>query len=180
MSVKYYVIFDNNYNVVKITTDVTYEENFFEIDKDEAAGFSIGIKSLQSYYVKQSALHTYELQEKQFANVEYMQLELLEAVKDKNDSELLIIHNSLQNCWKFKLSNKAKKIIQFNESQKQLKLYVSSTMQSNFLIRTLNVDINSLLEDQIQINFESSYENNLDFLTVYSKRYFHTIGIIHE
>lgn len=177
MNIKYYVVYDNDFNVVKITTEVNDDDNFFEIDREEAAGFSIGTKSLHSYIVRRSQLDGFFLEEKQFGDIEYLPNDILEVKKTKEDVDLYVIHNLKDLSWNFKLADKVKKLINADQLQKNLKFYITSESNSNFLIRTLEFTLESLVNDTVLISFVTEDEKKIKNISIFTKRYFNLIGI---
>jgi len=177
MNIKYYVIYDNEYNVVKITTEVDKNDNFFEINREEAAGFSIGTKSLQSYFVHRSELNVLSLEEKKFGDIEYMANDILEVGQIVNDVDLYINYSLKELSWKFTLAEKTKNFITVDRYQTILKFYIASKLQSNYLIRTIEFTIESLINNCVTINFATEDEKKFDSITIFTKKYFSKIGI---
>ena len=177
MNIKYYVIYDNEFNVVKITTNVSENDNFFEIDREEAAGFSAGTKSLQSYFVRKTQLNVLSLEEKKFGDIEYMANDILEVGQVVNDVDLCINYSLKELSWKFTLAEKIKHLITTDQYQQILKFYIASKGQSNYLIRTLEFTIESLINDCVTINFVTEDEKKINSITIFTKRYFNTTGI---
>lgn len=179
MKTKYFVIFDNEYNVLKVTTEVTDKDTFFEIPKEEAVGFSIGTKSLQSYFVKFSALGTYSLEEKKFEHINFMQNEIVEVLLT-SDANLVISHSKKNKKWKFTLDDRSKNEINSDQYNRTLKFFIVKKDQPNNLIRTVELNLQSLINDEVTINFDTVKEENFTDVKVITKRYFNTIGIKDE
>jgi hypothetical protein len=95
-----------------------------------------------------------------------------------DDTECIVTWDSKQQSWFFSLSEKAKERLGDGVMQSTI-FFIMLQDDFDFLIRSIIIDIKELVkEDVIQIPFSSNIESKIDKISVSSKIYFQSYGLI--
>lgn len=101
----------------------------------------------------------------------------------KKDTDLVVEWNGLKKEWRFYLGNKFKEKFEDNIFTPKLVFFVTLETDLDFLIRTIYVDMQDLVNrDSVVVPFDSNIENSIDKISIGSKLVFKSYGlkVIHE
>lgn len=96
----------------------------------------------------------------------------------KNDTEVILEWNKPNKMWYISLSKKAIKTYNDGILTPKLTFFVTLETDLDFLIRLITVDMQELMAEQtISVPFTSSFENNIDQVSVGTRLIFKTYGL---
>ncbi len=101
----------------------------------------------------------------------------------KKDTDLVVEWSGLKKEWRFYLGNKFKEKFEDNIFTPKLVFFVTLETDLDFLIRTIYVDMQDLVNrDSVVVPFDSNIENSIDKISIGSKLVFKSYGlkVIHE
>lgn len=93
------------------------------------------------------------------------------------DSDCIVEWNKVEQAWKIKLSSKFRSTYNSNMLLTKLFFFVTLEGDFDFLVRTITIDMESLLDKDIVIPFESSMEQQIDKISISTKLVFKTYGL---
>ena len=93
-----------------------------------------------------------------------------------NETELIVEWNGKTNHWVFLINDISKTRINKSLIPNKLEFYVLLESDLDFIIRTINIDTKKLVEP-IYIPFDSSFEYNIDKISIATKRVFNSYGL---
>lgn len=94
------------------------------------------------------------------------------------DTEVILEWNKLSRCWYISLSKKAIKSYTDGILTPKLVFFVTLETDLDFLIRIITVDMQELmLQKKISVPFTSSFENNINQVSVGTRLIFKTYGL---
>lgn len=94
------------------------------------------------------------------------------------DTDLSIVWNSPSQHWEFKLSKKSRNDIAELSTAGKLIFFVTLEHDFDFLVRTIVININDLVQvDKFIVPFASNLEKNIEKISISSVRTFKTYGL---
>lgn len=96
-----------------------------------------------------------------------------------DDTELTVTWSAETKHWKFSFSDVGKRIMLAKRiSVKNLVFFVVLENDFDFLIRTIILSVDSLLKEDQYFPFESKLENQIDNISIVSRKVFETYGLV--
>jgi hypothetical protein len=96
-----------------------------------------------------------------------------------DDTELIVTWSAETKHWKISFSDVGKRIMLAKRiSVKNLVFFVVLENDFDFLIRTIILSVDSLLKEDQYFPFESKLENQIDNISIVSRKVFETYGLI--
>jgi hypothetical protein len=95
----------------------------------------------------------------------------------RKDTELIVTWNSDSKSWIFSMSEQAK-IRMADNVVTSIPFFVLLENDFDFLIRTIIIEINELMINDIEIPFVSKFENHIDKISIASRLTFESYGLI--
>jgi len=163
---QYYVYYESKTGkILSITNEKDDQyQTYLEVDHDEISGFFTGQKLWHEYVVRNvkttdnriiPSIISIETPTYDFKNNDFLNIGL-HSVKN---ADLKISWDLPNSCWRFALSNDAKKIFKDNIFKGAMMFFVTLEDDFDFLIRTIIIDVDTLFfSKEIKIPFESSFE----------------------
>lgn len=173
----FYVIYDDNSNVLEISREFNEGDNYFVIEPKKVIDFLLGRKSVQGYYVKKNHLGVYSLEPKQDNFQKELYNDMCDIFDSSEHDELTVIHDSRNTQWIFSISDDLKDTIDIVHYSKILQFYICLNNQHNFLIRTMSFKVEDLIHTPVKIPFDTKFEYDFGTLKLVSKKYFNRVGI---
>lgn len=170
-----YVIYDDEMNLLQITSVKPDTNNFFITEKSKVRDFYLGFKSYPGHYVKHHGFNKFTIEEKTNTNGSYRYNDLIDVDVANYKTDLKIVYDKLECQWIFELDSDV--IIESSYVGNILEFYLVKNDQHNFLIRTFSIKILDLIQSPVKFKFVSTYEEFFEKLLIKTKQHFDTIGI---
>jgi hypothetical protein len=172
-----YVIYDDEMNLLQITSILPETKNYFQIEQSKVKDFYLGFKSYPGHYVKNHGFNRFTIEEKVNTAGIYRYNDLIDLTVQKDSADLMIKYNIETFTWKFMLDADVANLIETNHYDKLLEFYLVKRDQHNFLVRTFVIKLADLINDTLEFRFETEYEHFFENLLIKSKQHFDKIGI---
>lgn len=179
---KFYVYYDNTTgNLLSVTNEKTDRYNYgFEVDLPKVENFLNGKWKFADYLIG----YVRSLEGKTVLDIipryneEYsFRNNIFEWIKHTDEDSDLVVEWSLQNkTWTFKVKDGI--IDQYkNLVTPRLVFFVTLEDDFDFLIRTIYVDMERILEEDVIVPFESDLESKIDKISISSKLVFNSYSL---
>lgn len=172
-----YVIYDDEMNLLQITSILPETNNYFQIEQSKVKDFYLGFKSYPGHYIKNHGFNRFTIEEKINTSGTYSYNDLINLDVQEDSADLMIEYNINTHTWKFILDADVASLIDKNHHDKMLEFYLIKRDQHNFLIRTFKIKLADLINAALEFPFETEYEHFFENLLIKSKQHFDTIGI---
>lgn len=177
MKTPLYVVYDDDMNLLLITSIKPESGNFFITEKSKVRDFYSGYKSYPGHYVKNHGFNNFTIEERINTSSSYSHNDLID-ISVKNFKTDLTIHYDLKKLsWTFILDSDVGSQVEQNFYNNIIEFYLVKKDQHNFLIRTFKIRIKELINGPLEFSFESKTEEFFENLLIKSKQHFNTIGI---
>jgi hypothetical protein len=177
----YYVYFETDGSIALISNekDTTKVQNFIEVEYNRVSKFLEGKENYIDYKVSLVDKDTLSIVKKtQDAGTNTNFLILVDEVASEH-TLMLIEWNQKDNCWNFSINPEHKsQLLEMGVSTKLL-FFVSKESNANFLVRTIDIDLASLVQlDKLSVPFISKMEQDISSLSVSTRRFFDSYGLV--
>lgn len=172
-----YVVYDDDMNLLLITSVKPETGNFFITEKSKVRDFYLGYKSYPGHYVKNHGFNNFTIEEKVNTSGSYSYNDLVDISVNNFKTDLTIQYNLKTFSWIFLLDADIGNQIDEELYDNTIEFYLVKQNQYNFLIRTFKIKIKELINGPVEFSFENKIEESFENLLIKSKQHFKTIGI---
>lgn len=95
-----------------------------------------------------------------------------------NETELTVIWNKSKKSWCFQASTSSRARLLSGLAPKKLLFFVMLQDDFDFLIRTIEINTENIISDDIEIPFISNFEEDINEITISSKLFFESYGLL--
>lgn len=181
---KYYLHYDKQTGrITAVSNEATLkDEGSYEVPFEEYKSFMEGEKLTKDYIIgytkgidgktKKSLIQTSE----QLYGFRTNMFEWIDKPPTRS-TELIAQWNKSDQTWSFSLSNKAKLRLA-NEPKGKTVFFVMLKDDFDFLIRDIVLEVEDLIKEDITVPFDSGLENDISKISLSSKIYFQSYGLI--
>ena len=175
---KYYVYYDNIGNLISVSNEFNeIFENFLEITYSEYENLVSGKEPFSNYrvgYGTGTEISLYSIFQPAFS----FKNELLEWVCNSptGDTNVVVEWNSKIKYWVFNISDECRTFLQ--SYTHALVFFVTLENDFDFLIRTIKIKPEDLLASTIFTPFESTFELNIDKITLTTTKVLKSYGLV--
>lgn len=161
---KFFVYYDDEGNILSITNEKQKEGQFLEVEEKEVQDFLNGSKPFTQFKIHN--LTTGNKGIKLATDTSSLVYTDFCYVQSDVEGDVNVTHNSIDKCWEIKLN--------YNLSPKKMEFFICKNDDINFLIRKILVD-----QKNNVVKFESTLEDDIDNLTVLTKKVYSSYGLKH-
>lgn len=185
---EFYIFYDKDGNILSASNTVLDGyENYVQVSKDLYDQFVTGAEQFKDWVVNRTKSSSNELgvevvprsiQTLTFRNSLFEKITALDP-----DAEVTVQWNQYYKKWIFYLSDKAvHRVYTAEVSTKALMFFISLRESYDFLIRTIEVNVDDLLKGPVEVPFTVYAESDIHRISVATKSAFssYSLEILHE
>ena len=177
-----YVCFDKDSGKINSITNEVPDEiiNFIEVETEEVSTLLSGKEPFSTYIVEFDPLDSMlKLKHKSDLNKVYIDINkaIYKIPSNVKNSDVEIIQDFENTCWKFLLGNSLKKNLKSGGINYNAKLVFSVTKKHdpNILYRTLQVNLREIIQkNYFVLPFEMTFEKNKEDISIFTEKLFST------
>lgn len=174
----YKVYFDTVHNITAITNSTrSTTENYFEVNVTEIENFLNGKENFNNYKVFLNKENQFEIVPK-IIKEDFKSSILVSIPYTSSQAVLEVVNDLNKNAWVISINEDERDRLRNNIIDYTLRLFVTSSMNKNFLYRTITVDLNKLVNhDNVVIEHKFDIESVPNKIAVSTIKFFDSYGL---